>query len=78
MMDLKTYMKRFMLWTAVVTAVVVLVVALCFGKVVVGCIAIVCIMEVFAFTISQLCYEFFYKRSRLKKEQEEKKDENRA
>lgn len=33
-MDIKTFCKRFMLWTAVVIAMVMLVLGLCFGKVI--------------------------------------------
>lgn len=88
MMDKGTYMKKFAMWTAIGTAVALLIIGLCFGKVieeslfaeiakwaVVGLFLIV-IMEVFAFTISQVCYEFFYKRPLLKKGQEEPKDED--
>ena len=33
-MDIKTFCKRFMLWTAIGTAVVMLILGLCFGKVI--------------------------------------------
>lgn len=71
-MDIKTFCKRFMLWTAVGTAVVMLILGLCFGKVieenlfaeiakwVVMTLFIIVIMEVFAYTLSQ----FFYHGSR--------------
>ena len=85
MMDKGTYMKKFAMWTAIGTAAVLLVIGLCFGKVieeslfaeiakwvVVG-LFLICIMEVFAFTLSQLCYEFFYRRPLLKKEKEKEK-----
>lgn len=84
-MDKGTYMKKFAMWTAIGTAAVLLVIGLCFGKVieeslfaeiakwvVVG-LFLICIMEVFAFTLSQLCYEFFYRRPLLKKEKEKEK-----
>lgn len=82
MMDKGTYMKKFAMWTAIGTAAVLLIIGLCFGKVieeslfaeiakwvVVG-LFLICIMEVFAFTLSQVCYEFFYRRPLLKKEKE--------
>lgn len=85
MMDKGTYMKKFAMWTAIGTAAVLLIIGLCFGKVieeslfaeiakwvVVG-LFLICIMEVFAFTLSQLCYEFFYRRPLLKKEKEKEK-----
>ena len=71
-MDIKTFCKRFMLWTAIITAVVVLVCGLIWGKVieenlfqeiakwVVMTLVIIGIMEVFAYTLSQ----FFYHGSR--------------
>ena len=71
-MDIRTFCKRFMLWTAIITAVVMLILGLCFGKVieenlfaeiakwVVMTLVIIVIMEVFAYTLSQ----FFYHGSR--------------
>lgn len=71
-MDIKTFCKRFMLWTAVAVAVVMLIIGLCFGKVIKGSLfaeiakwvvmtgVIIVIMEVFAYTLSQ----FFYHGSR--------------
>ena len=71
-MDIKTFCKRFMLWTAVIVAVVMLICGLCFGKVieetlfleiakwVVMTLVIIGICEVFAYTLSQ----FFYHGSR--------------
>ena len=71
-MDIKTFCKRFMLWTAVAVAVVMLICGLCFGKVieetlfleiakwVVMTLVIIGICEVFAYTLSQ----FFYHGSR--------------
>ena len=71
-MDIKTFCKKFMIWTAVVVAVVMLVLGLCFGKVIeeslfaevakwvvmTGVIIVIC--EVFAYVLSQ----FFYHGSR--------------
>lgn len=71
-MDIKTFCKRFMLWTAIITAVVMLFLGLLFGKVVEANIweeigkwvamtlVIIGILEVFAYTLSQ----FFYHGSR--------------
>lgn len=71
-MDIKTFCKRFMLWTAIIVAVVMLILGLLFGKVieenlfaeiakwVVMTLFIIGIFEVFAYTLSQ----FFYHGSR--------------
>lgn len=71
-MDIKTFCKRFMLWTAVAVAVIMLICGICFGKVieetlfleiakwVVMTLVIIDICEVFAYTLSQ----FFYHGSR--------------
>ena len=67
-MDIRTFCKRFMLWTAIITAVIMLILGLCFGKViednlfqeiakwVVMTGFIIVIMEVFAYTWSQMFY----------------------
>ena len=71
-MDKRTFCKRFMIWTAVIVAVAMLICGLCFGKVieaniweeigkwVVMTLVIIGILEVFAYTLSQ----FFYHGSR--------------
>ena len=71
-MDIKTFCKRFMLWTAIITAVVMLILGLCFGKVieaniweeigkwVVMTLVIIGILEVFAYTLSQFFYHWIY------------------
>lgn len=71
-MDIKTFCKRFMLLTAAIVAVVMLIIGLCFGKVIeetllgevakwiVMTLFIIGIFEVFAYTLSQ----FFYHGSR--------------
>lgn len=71
-MDIKTFCKRFMLWTAIIVAVVMLILGLIFGKVIeaniweeigkwiVMTLFIIVILEVFAYTLSQ----FFYHGSR--------------
>jgi len=81
-MDIKTFCKRFMLWTAIITAVVMLVFGLCFGKVIEANIweeigkwvvmtgVIIVIMEVFAYTLSQ----FFYHGSRFDPDSEKYKE----
>ena len=71
-MDIKTFCKRFMLWTAIIVAVVMLILGLLFGRVIeaniweeigkwiVMTLFIIVIFEVFAYTLSQ----FFYHGSR--------------
>ena len=71
-MDIKTFCKKFMLWTAVIVAVIMLVLGLCFGKVVeetlfgeiakwvVMTAVIIGICEVLAYTLSQLVYHMIY------------------
>ena len=70
-MDKRTFMKKFAIWTAVVVAVVMLIIGLCFGKVieetlfgevmkwVVMTAVIIGIFEVFAYTLGQLAYDIF-------------------
>jgi len=67
-MDIKTYCKKFMIWTAVVVALVLLVCGLCFGKVIEANIyeeigkwvfiglLIICSCEALAYTLSQFFY----------------------
>lgn len=71
-MDIKTFCKRFMLWTAIITAVIMLILGLCFGKVieaniweeigkwVVMTVVIIAILEVLAYTLSQFFYHLIY------------------
>ena len=71
-MDIKTFCKRFMIWTAVAVAAIMLICGLLFGKIVetniweeigkwiVMTLFIIGIFEVFAYTLSQ----FFYHGSR--------------
>lgn len=71
-MDIKTFCKRFMLWTAIVVAVIMLTCGLCFGAVIeetlfgeiakwiLMTLVVIGICEVFAYTLSQ----FFYHGSR--------------
>jgi undecaprenyl pyrophosphate phosphatase UppP len=70
-MDKRTFMKKFAIWTAVIVAVVMLIIGLCFGKVieetlfgeimkwVVMTAVIIGIFEVFAYTLGQLAYDIF-------------------
>ena len=81
-MDIRTFCKRFMLWTAVVVAVVMLIIGLCFGKVIEGSLFaeiakwvvmtlfIIVIFEVFAYTLSQ----FFYHGSKYDPDSEKYKE----
>ena len=67
-MDIKTYCKKFMIWTAVVVAIILLVLGLCFGKVIEANIyeevgkwifmglLIICSCEALAYTLSQFFY----------------------
>lgn len=80
-MDIKTFCKRFMLWTAIITAVVMLICGLIWGRVieenlfqevakwVVMTLVLIGIMEVFAYTLSQ----FFYHGSRFDPDSEKYK-----
>ena len=80
-MDIKTFCKRFMIWTAIITAVVMLICGLIWGRVieenlfqeiakwVVMTLVIIGIMEVFAYTLSQ----FFYHGSRFDPDSEKYK-----
>lgn len=71
-MDKRTFCKRFMLWTAIIVAVVILIIGLCFGKVieaniweeigkwiVVG-LGIIGIFEVFAYILAPLFWHILY------------------
>lgn len=81
-MDIKTFCKRFMLWTAVVVAVGMLIFGLLFGKVVEETLFLeiakwvfmyfpICVIfEVFAYTLSQ----FFYHGSRFDPESDKYKE----
>ena len=79
-MDKMTFCKRFMAMTAVVVAVVMLILGLCFGKVieanlfeevmkwVVGTVGIIVIVEVMAYSISQFVYDAWVRPKVEKKE----------
>ena len=79
MMDIRTYCKRFMLWTAIIVAVIIAVIGLCFGKVVEATLAeeigkwilmglfIVGIFEVFAYILAPFFYHMIYDKKRSRK-----------
>ena len=81
-MDINTFCKRFMFWTAVIVALVMLIIGLCFGRVieetlfleiakwVVMTLVIIGIFEAFAYTLSQ----FFYHGSRFDPDSEKYKE----
>lgn len=71
-MDKRTFCKRFAIWTAVIVAVVMLIIGLCFGKVIeenlfaeiakwfVMTLVIIGIFEVFAYVLAQFFYRLIY------------------
>ena len=75
-MDIKTFCKRFMIWTAIVVAVVMLICGLCFGRVVEASLGeeiakwvvmyfpICAIFETFAYTLSQFFYHLIYDKKK--------------
>ena len=75
-MDIRTYSKRFMMWTAIVVAVVIAVIGLCFGKVVEDTLAeeigkwilkglfVVGIFVVFAYILAPFFYHMFYDKKK--------------
>lgn len=70
-MDKRTFMKKFAIWTAIVVAIVMAVIGLCFGKVieaslgeeiakwVVMTVVVIGIFEVFAYTLGQIAYDIW-------------------
>ena len=74
MVDKRTFCKRFAIWTAVVVAVVIAILGLCFGRIVEDTLAeeigkwvvmglfIVGIFEVFALVLAPFCYHLIYDR----------------
>ena len=75
-MDIRTFCKRFMIWTAIVVALVIAAIGLCFGKVVEATVAeeigkwvvmgifIVGIFEVFAYILAPFFYHMRYDKKR--------------
>ena len=75
-MDIRTYCKRFMLWTAIIVAAAIAVIGLCFGKIVEATLAeeigkwvvvgifIVGIFEVFAYILAPFFYHLTHDKKR--------------
>lgn len=75
-MDIRTYSKRFMIWTAIVVAVIIATLGLLFGKVVEATLAeeigkwivmgifIVGIFEVFAYILAPFFYHLIYDKKK--------------
>ena len=75
-MDKLVFCKHFMLWTAIIVAVVIAVIGLCFGKVVEATLAeeigkwvlmgvfIIGIFEVFAYILAPLFYHMIYDKKK--------------
>ena len=75
-MEKKTFCKRFMLWTAIVAAVIIAICGLCFGKVVeanlfeeiakwiVMSLVIIGILEVFAYILAPFTWHLIYDKNR--------------
>jgi undecaprenyl pyrophosphate phosphatase UppP len=71
-MDIRTFCKRFMIWTAIVVAAIIVTLGLLFGKVVEATLAeeigkwvvmgifIVGIFEVFAYILAPFFYHMIY------------------
>ena len=76
MIDKRTFCKRFAIWTAIVVAVVIAVLGLCFGKVVEATLAeeigkwivmgifIIGIFEVFAYVLAPFFYHWIYDKKK--------------
>ena len=72
MVEKRKFCKRFMIWTAIVVAVVIALLGLCFGKVVEATLAeeigkwivmgifIIGIFEVFAYVLAPFFYHWIY------------------
>ncbi len=75
-MDKLVFCKRFMLWTAIIVAVVIAVIGLCFGKVVEATLAeeigkwilmgifIIGIFEVFAYILAPFFYHIIHDKKK--------------
>lgn len=82
-MDKRTYCKRFMIWTAVITLAIIAVIGLCFGSVVeatlfgeiakwaVMGLGVTGIMEGFAYVLAPIFYHFGYEKRQEKKANKE-------
>lgn len=86
-MDIKTFCKKFAIWTAIIGAVVMTIFHVLFFKVieatlfeeiakrVVVSAGVIGILEVFAYTLSQLTYHILYDETTGKLKRKKKKDE---
>lgn len=75
-MDIRTFSKRFMIWTAIIVAVIIATLGLLFGKVVEATLAeeigkwilmgifIIGIFEVFAYILAPFFYHMIYDKKR--------------
>ena len=75
-MDIRTYCKRFMLWTAIIVAAVIATLGICFGKVVEATLAeeigkwivmgifIVGISEVFAYILAPFFFHWTHDKKK--------------
>ena len=75
-MDKLVFCKRFMLWTAIIVAVAIAIIGLCFGKVVEATLAeeigkwvvagifIIGIFEVFAYVLAPLFYHIIHDKKK--------------
>ena len=75
-MDIRTYCKRFMLWTAIIVAAVIATLGICFGKVVEATLAeeigkwivmgifIVGIFEVFAYILAPFFFHWTHDKKK--------------
>lgn len=73
-MDKATFMKRAFLWTAIIAAVIIAVIGLCFGSVIEGSLAeeigkwivvgigVIAILEVFTYILGPIIYHHKYER----------------
>ena len=75
-MEILTFCKRFMLWTAIIVAIAIAVIGLCFGKVVEATLAeeigkwilmgifIIGIFEVFAYILAPFFYHIIHDKKK--------------
>ncbi len=75
-MDKTTFCKRVALWTAVIAAVIMLIIGLCFGKVVEGNLfaevakwvliglGVIVILEVFVYVLAPIIWHFTIERKK--------------
>ena len=76
MVEKRKFCKRFMIWTAIVVAVVIALLGICFGKVVEATLAeeigkwivmgifIIGIFEVFAYVLAPFFYHWIYDKKK--------------